>query len=94
MGSEQAARVMSIVTTEKFKRLGQTADAADLSRMENDIITRMDHEATPFYCTARLWDDGIIDPRDSRKVLAFCLDICREAEIRTLRPNHFGVARM
>ena len=40
------------------------------------------------------WDDGLIDPRDTRKVLAFCLSICREAELRPLRHTTFGVARM
>jgi geranyl-CoA carboxylase beta subunit len=44
--------------------------------------------------TARLWDDGIIDPRDTRRVLALCLSVCAEAAARTLRPNTFGVARM
>jgi geranyl-CoA carboxylase beta subunit len=46
------------------------------------------------YATARLWDDGLIDPRDSRKMLAFCLSICREAGIRPLKPSTFGVGRM
>jgi geranyl-CoA carboxylase beta subunit len=46
------------------------------------------------YATARLWDDGLIDPRDSRKVLALCLSVCREAETRPLKPNTFGVGRM
>ena len=45
------------------------------------------------FATARLWDDGLIDPRDSRAVLAFCLETCREGEARKLRPNSFGVAR-
>jgi geranyl-CoA carboxylase beta subunit len=44
--------------------------------------------------TARLWDDGLIDPRDTRSILAFVLDICREARIRPTRPNTFGIARM
>ena len=41
----------------------------------------MEAESTALYATARLWDDGIIDPRDTRKVLAFCLSICREARM-------------
>ena len=62
--------------------------------MEQQIIKRMAGESMALFATARLWDDGLIDPRDTRKVLAFCLSICREAEIRPLRPNTFGVGRM
>ncbi|MCW5753030.1 MAG: acyl-CoA carboxylase subunit beta [Alphaproteobacteria bacterium] len=94
MGGEQAAKVMSIVTGEKLRRGGQQADPAMLKAMEEKIVRRMEVESSALFATARLWDDGLIDPRDSRKVLAWCLSICREAEIRPLRPNTFGVARM
>ena len=93
MGSEQLAKVMSIITEDKSKREGKTVDRAALAKMEQDIIERIDKESTALYATARLWDDGIIDPRDSRKVLAEGLAICREAQLRSLRPNSFGVAR-
>ena len=56
--------------------------------------TQFDGESTALYATAQLWDDGMIDPRDTRRVLAFCLSICREADMRPLKPNTFGVARM
>ena len=62
--------------------------------MQQQVIEQYDREGKALYATARLWDDGLIDPRDSRKVLAFCLATCREADARTLRPNTFGVARM
>ena len=93
MGSEQAAKVMSIVTAEKARREGGAADAAMLLQMEQQIIRRMDKESTALFATARLWDDGLIDPRDTRKLLAMCLSICREAALRPLRPTSFGVAR-
>ena len=48
----------------------------------------MEKESTALFATARLWDDGLIDPRDSRKVLALCLSICREAEVRPLKAQH------
>ena len=76
------------------KRDGQAVDHDKLAAMEQGIIKRMEGESTALYATARLWDDGIIDPRDTRKVLAFCLSICREADMRALRPSTFGVARM
>jgi geranyl-CoA carboxylase beta subunit len=46
------------------------------------------------FATARLWDDGLIDPRDTRRVLSFCLATAMEGERRLLHPNTFGVARM
>jgi geranyl-CoA carboxylase beta subunit len=94
MGGEQAAKVMSIVTEEKAKREGKPVDRAMLDKMEAGIVKRMDTESQALYATARLWDDGLIDPRDTRKVLAFCLSICREAETRPLKPSTFGVGRM
>jgi geranyl-CoA carboxylase beta subunit len=94
MGGEQAAKVMAIVTEEKLKREGKPVDHGKLEFMERAIVKRMEGESTALYATARLWDDGLIDPRDSRKVLALCLSICREAEIRPLKSNTFGVGRM
>ena len=94
MGGEQAAKVMAIVTEEKLKREGKPVDKARLGGMEQAIIKRVDAESTALYATARLWDDGLIDPRDSRKVLGFCLSICREADLRPLKPITFGVGRM
>jgi geranyl-CoA carboxylase beta subunit len=94
MGGEQAAKVMAIVTEEKLKREGKPVDKAKLGGMQQAIIKRVDAESTALYATARLWDDGLIDPRDTRKVLGFCLSICHEAGLRPLRPTTFGVGRM
>ena len=94
MGPEQAAKVMAIVTEAKAEREGTPVDQGKLAFMEKSIIHRMTSESTALYATARLWDDGLIDPRDTRKVLAFCLSTCREAELRPLRTTTFGVARM
>ena len=94
MGGEQAAKVMAIVTEEKLRREGKPVDREKLEAMEQEIIRRIDGESLALYATARLWDDGLIDPRDSRKVLALCLSICREAGIRPLKSTTFGVGRM
>ncbi len=94
MGGEQAAKVMEIITTQKHARAGETPDAQRIVRMRDEIIARFDRESTALYATARLWDDGIIDPRDTRRVLGFCLATCAEAESRELQPITFGVARM
>ncbi|MBF0353376.1 MAG: acyl-CoA carboxylase subunit beta [SAR324 cluster bacterium] len=94
MGGEQAAKVMSIVTEEKNKKRGQTTSPDMLKMMEQQIIERMDKESTAIFGSARLWDDGIIDPRDTRKVLSFLLRTCLEGDSRRLYPVTFGVARM
>jgi geranyl-CoA carboxylase beta subunit len=94
MGGEQAAKVLSIITEERVARSGKPVDRAELDAMERKIVEQFDRESTALFATARLWDDGLIDPRDSRTVLGFCLSICREAEIRPLNPTSFGVARM
>ena len=93
MGGEQAARVMSIITEEKLTRAGRPVDRSALAKTEQAIIDQIDAESTALYATARLWDDGLIDPRDTRRVLGMTLAICQEADARKLTPNTFGVAR-
>ena len=58
------------------------------------VEAQIDKESDPYFATARLWDDGIIDPRDTRRILGLCLAMAVEADGRTLHPNTFGVARM
>jgi len=94
MGPEQAGDVLAIVAEEKLRREGRPLDARRLAAMKEAVASRIAAESTALFATARLWDDGLIDPRDSRRVLALCLSICREAELRTLNPNTFGVARL
>jgi geranyl-CoA carboxylase beta subunit len=94
MGGAQAAKVMDIVNRAKIERSGVAANEEALQAMSDALRNRLDRESTALFGTARLWDDGIIDPRDTRRVLAMCLALAREADARTLRPNSFGVARM
>ena len=94
MGGEQAAMVMRIVTEEKMARAGKAPPEAMLESMRAEILKRFDMESHSLFATARLWDDGIIDPRDTRAVLALALAVCREGRGRSVRPNSFGVARM
>lgn len=94
MGGEQAAKVLSIVTEEKFKRLGQEPDREALAKMENMIIEKTKVESTALYASARLWNDGLIDPRDTRKVLSYSLSIALEADRRKPNANTFGIGRM
>jgi geranyl-CoA carboxylase beta subunit len=94
MGGAQAAKVMDIVNRSKMERSGEVPNEEALQAMSDGLRLRLDKESTALFGTARLWDDGIIDPRDTRRVLGLCLALAAEADQRTLRPNTFGVARM
>jgi len=94
MGPEQAAGVLGIVAEEKFRRAGAEPDMAALEKMKAKVVAKMEAESTALFATARLWDDGLIDPRDSRRVLSLCLTVCREADARQTKDNAFGIARM
>jgi len=93
MGGEQAATVMRLVAEGSAKRRGQEPDAKALDAMFQQVVDTYDAESRALFATARLWDDGIIDPRDTRRIVANCLSICQEAEHRKLRPSTFAVAR-
>ncbi len=93
MGGAQAAKVMDIVNRSKLERAGQAANEEALAAMSDALRLRLDKESTALFGTARLWDDGIVDPRDTRRLLGLCLAMAAEADARTLRPNSFGVAR-
>ncbi len=94
MGGAQAAKVMEIVGRAKLERSGVPVNEEGLKAMSDGLRQRLDQESTALFGTARLWDDGLIDPRDTRKILSLCLDIARDAARRELRPNTFGIARL
>jgi geranyl-CoA carboxylase beta subunit len=94
MGGEQAAAVMEIVTSQKLAKEGKTPDAELMASRREKIISQVDTDSSALAATGRMWDDGIIDPRDSRRVLAFCLASCRDSAHRELQPLTFGVSRI
>lgn len=94
MGGEQAAGVMAIVEEGKAKAAGVDVDEARIAKMKQQIVAMFDEHSHPYRVSGRMIDDGIIDPRDSRRVLAFVLSICREARARELASNSFGIARL
>ncbi len=94
MGGAQIAKVMDIVNRSKLERAGQAVNEEALQAMSDGMRARVDQESTALFGTARLWDDGIIDPRDTRRILGLCLAMADEGARRTLHPNSFGVARM
>ena len=93
MGGAQAAQVMDIVNRAKLGRSGVAADEQAMRAVSERLRQRLDDESAALFGTARLWDDGIIDPRDTRRYLGLCLSLAAEADQRKLRPNTFGVAR-
>lgn len=93
MGGEQAAQTMAIVTAAAAKRKGVEPDQAQLDALQKRIIDIFDGQMSVFATSSRLLDDGVIDPRDTRAVLAEVLAICREAEARQPRRMQFSVAR-
>ena len=94
MGGEQAALTMEHVMINSARRRGKEIDTAALKVQKEAIIEHFDRQSSAFYTSGRLLDHGMIDPRDTRKVLGFALQTCWESRNRTLRPNSFGIARL
>ncbi|MBE1285313.1 MAG: acyl-CoA carboxylase subunit beta [Rhodobacteraceae bacterium] len=94
MGGEQAAQVMSIVAESAAARSGQEPDPEMLAKQEAKLKGLYDSQSGAFVTSGRNLDDGIIDPRDTRKLLGFLLATVWEARNREVRPNSFGIARM
>ena len=93
MGAEQAAGTMEIVMREGAARKGEPVDEAKLAALKAKIIDTFERQMHAFYTSGLLLDDGLIDPRDTRRVLALTLALCIETHRRTLHPMQFGVAR-
>ena len=94
MGGEQAAKTMQIVAEAAMARKGIEPDREAMQRQTDRIVSEFDRQADAFYTSGQMLDDGLIDPRDTRSVLAQCLAICADARRRELQPLQFGVPRM
>lgn len=97
MGGEQAAITMDVVARAGAKRRGIEITEEMEKQMaiqKQAIIDLFDPQSNAFYTSGRMLDQGIIDPRDSRKILGFALETCWEARHRSIHPNSFGVARI
>ncbi|TIP79876.1 MAG: methylcrotonoyl-CoA carboxylase, partial [Mesorhizobium sp.] len=91
MGGEQAATVLAVVKREGIERKGGEWSAEEEAKFKKPILMKYEHEGHPLYSSARLWDDGIIDPAKTREVLALSLSAALNAGIEETR---FGVFRM
>ncbi|MGB1428460.1 MAG: acyl-CoA carboxylase subunit beta [Cycloclasticus sp.] len=94
MGGEQAATVMSIVYENKQKANNKPIDEPFLAKQTDDILKYYSSVSSALYCTSVVWDEGIIDPRKSRRLLSELIDIVVRGRETKLDPNTFGVARI
>ncbi len=91
MGGEQAASVLAQVKREQLERAGQEWSAEQEAAFKAPILAKYEEEASPYYSSARLWDDGVITPTETRQVLALGIAAALNAPIS---PSRFGVFRM
>jgi 3-methylcrotonyl-CoA carboxylase beta subunit/propionyl-CoA carboxylase len=91
MGGEQAAGVLTTVKRDQLAREGKTLSPEEEASIRDPILEKYEREGSPYYSTARLWDDGILDPAETRQALALGLSAAFNAPIPDAR---FGVFRM
>src|SRR5262249_37596632 len=91
MGGEQAAGVLVTVKRDQLAREGKSLSADEEQSIRQPILEKYEHEGSPYYSTARIWDDGILDPAQTRQALALGLSAAFNAPIPEPK---FGVFRM
>ncbi|MDT0594188.1 carboxyl transferase domain-containing protein [Glaciecola petra] len=91
MGGEQAAGVLSQVKVSQAERNGQVLTESEVSAIKQPVIDTYEKQGHPYFASARLWDDGVIDPKDTRSVISLALSA---ASNQVLDDTHFGVFRM
>jgi 3-methylcrotonyl-CoA carboxylase beta subunit len=91
MGGEQAAGVLTTVKRDQLERDGQRLSPEDEEGIRRPILDKYETEGSPYYSTARIWDDGILDPAQTRNALALGISASFNAPIP---PAKFGVFRM
>jgi 3-methylcrotonyl-CoA carboxylase beta subunit len=91
MGGEQAASVLATIKREALERAGGTLSQAEEERIKAPIRAQFERQGHPYYASARLWDDGVIDPLDTRRVLGLALAVAAAQDTAATR---FGVFRM
>ncbi len=91
MGGEQAASVLATVKTDQLAAKGEEWSSEDIEAFKDPIRAKYEAEGSAYFSTARLWDDGIIDPRDTRRVLSLALSV---SSFTPLPESSFGIFRM
>ena len=91
MGGEQAASVLSTVKRDGFEARGESWSTEEETKFKDTIRNQYEKEGHPYHASARLWDDGIIDPKDTRRVLGLSISAALNAPIAETK---FGLFRM
>jgi 3-methylcrotonyl-CoA carboxylase beta subunit len=91
MGGDQAANVLAQVRRDGRERSGQTWSEAEEASFKKRIFDQYEEQGHPYYASARLWDDGIIDPAETRRVLGLSISASLNAPVEA---TDFGVFRM
>ncbi|BDN83626.1 methylcrotonoyl-CoA carboxylase [Mycobacterium pseudoshottsii JCM 15466] len=91
MGGEQAASVLATVRGEQLSASGKPWSSDEEDQFKAPIREQYENQGNPYYSTARLWDDGIIDPADTRTVVGLALSVCAHAPVESVS---YGVFRM
>jgi 3-methylcrotonyl-CoA carboxylase beta subunit len=91
MGGEQAAQVLASVRRDALQARSESWTAEQEQQFMDEIRRNYEVEGSPYYATARLWDDGIIDPLDTRKVLAQALSVAAQGPPPSLRCSPFSL---
>ncbi|GAB3614685.1 carboxyl transferase domain-containing protein [Humibacter ginsengisoli] len=91
MGGPQAASVLSTIRRDQLEAKGETLSAEAEAALKEPVVEQYEKQGSPYYSTARLWDDGVIDPADTRTVLGLALEVCSRAPMDDVS---YGVFRM
>lgn len=91
MGGEQAADVLATVKIKQLEKEGKKLTQEEINAIREPIVKRYEHEASPYFSTARIWDDGIIDPLDMRNVLGLSIAVSLN---KTIPEQKYGIFRM
>ena len=91
MGGEQAADVLTTIKKDQLAKKSKSMTSKEIKNLREPILSKYEEEGNPYYSTARLWDDGIIDPLDTRMVIALGISTSLNQDLES---TNFGVFRM
>ncbi|MGE0492477.1 MAG: acyl-CoA carboxylase subunit beta [Vulcanimicrobiota bacterium] len=94
MGGEQAAGVLALVAEQQAIARGLEPDQVKIGAMRAGTLAKFEQESSPYYATARLWDDGILDPRNTRQALSVALSVAHNVDFVNPGAPRYGVFRM
>jgi acetyl-CoA carboxylase carboxyltransferase component len=92
MGPEQLSGVMEMIQRQAVEKMGGTYDEEQAKMFRNHLMGEVEKQSNAFYASSQLWDDGVIDPRETRNYLGFCLAVVNNKPITS--ENKYGVFRM